>query len=816
MRCFGSVATSASQLKAFVRHALGQIALFGLLCCHVNVASASDHLVIASGGRTQATVVVAATAGPWERRAAQDLVIFIERMTNARPALVDRSEAASVALLGSAPVLVVGQAALELQPQLQQELNRVAKPNPVLRADAIVLKRSGNKIFLAGNNDDAHYYAVAEMLRRWGCRWYMPGVFGESIPARPTLSVGELSHAYAPPFEVRRYWLSWLGDPTGKDEFMRRNFFNDVYVPSGHALGQYTKDLIPKGKTVLNVPISDDATAKHVATQILPAFKAGKDVSLSMEDGLYASDSAEDRALAGLQYDKYFLGPSYTDAFMGLYNKVADHVQAAAPDSRARLGFLAYSNMTLPPVKPLTAAAPLVAYLAPIDIDPIHAIDDPRSPPRQEYGDMVKKWNRVMQGRLVIYDYDQSMLVWRDLPNPSHQAFRRDVKFYRAEGILGVDTESRGAMATTLTNLHLRGQLLWNPDIDVEEQLAEFYTNFYGPAAKPIADYWNAIFRAWQETLVTEHEYFVATAIYTPQLMAQLRRHLMAAEALHQKAVKSSRGRQMATSDLPMLSERMRFTRLGFDVLTSYTDMVREAATNVDFTAAVAAGEKGLAARGQLADMNPTFTTFKKIGETSYAWWPGEVNQYRELLPYTNGTKGSLVKKLPLVWNFRRDPNARGVAENWPGQPVDDSAWRELPQPLTLQARHQLAGQWEPLRTDLYAQAQGVIGTDHQSYAGLAWYHTEFTLNSSEASSALRVRFPGIFNDAFIYVNGQLLGQRQLPHALWWANDYRFEWDVELSGHVKPGVNRLDLQLDIANHFGGIFRRPFIYRVVAP
>ena len=97
---------------------------------------------------------------------------------------------------------------------------------------------------------------------------------------------------------------------------------------------------------------------------------------------------------------------------------------------------------------------------------------------------------------------------------------------YRAAGILGVDTESRGALATTLTNLYLRGQLLWNPDTDADALLADFYVRFYGPAAKPMARYWGEIFRAWQETLVTEHEYFVAPAIYTPELIGRLRSHL--------------------------------------------------------------------------------------------------------------------------------------------------------------------------------------------------------------------------------------------------------------------------------------------------
>ena len=158
-------------------------------------------------------------------------------------------------------------------------------------------------------------------------------------------------------------------------------------------------------------------------------------------------------------------------------------------------------------------------------------MDDAKSAPRREYRTVMEKWAKVMQGRLVIYDYDQSMLVWRDLPNPSHQAFRHDVKLYLKAGILGVDTETRGATATTLTNFYLRGQLLWNPQADCDELLADFYERFYGPAAKPMAAYWGAVFKAWETTLATEHEYFVAPAIYTPELLATLAKHLNEAKA---------------------------------------------------------------------------------------------------------------------------------------------------------------------------------------------------------------------------------------------------------------------------------------------
>ena len=56
--------------------------------------------------------------------------------------------------------------------------------------------------------------------------------------------------------------------------------------------------------------------------------------------------------------------------------------------------------------------------------------------------------------------------------------------------------------------------------------------------------------------------------------------------------------------------------------------MVRAAASEGDYKAAVAAGERGLAVRKQLAQLNPTFTTrvvgvAEETAQGGPAWWPG-------------------------------------------------------------------------------------------------------------------------------------------------------------------------------------------------
>lgn len=767
-------------------------------------------LLIAENGKSDAIIVVSPAAGEWERKAAVDLARTIELMTGAKPAMATNEAAIDLALKAKTPMFILGAAAIKVESGLSRELAKVSKKKTLLRADAIVLKRDGNRIFLAGSNDEAQYFAVSELMRRWGCRWFTSSDFGECIPTCDKLLVGDLDYAYGSAFEIRNFWVSWNGDYTGHSEFKYRNMMNTEIVPNGHCLATFTRDIAPGGD-IFRVPIAEPATAEHVAKQIAARFAKGERIMLGMEDGVYKSDSPRDKELMSLQYDKYMMMPSMTDAFLEFYNNVARTLRKQYPKSDAKIGFLAYCNITIPPVRKMVAEKALVAYLAPIDIDPIHGMDDPNSPPRQEYRDMLYKWAQVMEGRVAIYDYDQSMLVWRDIPNPSIASIQQDFKHYRKAGILGVSTESRNALGTTFINLYLRGQLLWNPDADVNALLAEFYPAFYGPAAVPMSNYWNAIFKAWANTIVTEHEYFLIPAIYTPELVATLKGQLEAAEA----AIQPLKGKASLSRNEKLYLDRMRFTRLSFGIIENYTAMVRAAATEGNYAAAVAAGARALAIREELSLMNPAFTTHNKPGmlESGSAWFPGEIQQYAGLAQCVAGTNGTLVMQLPLEWAFRRDKADQGLKEKWATVTPDLTYWKEKGATYTLDSRKDYpTNQWEVLRTDLYIQAQGVRDPDRQSYTGFGWYRTDLDLKADQVAGKVRLMFPGVFNECWLYVNGECVAERKLGSPMWWFNDYKFEWDVDLAGKLKPGVNSLALRFSNPHHFGGIFRRPFLYQ----
>ena len=284
-----------------------------------------------------------------------------------------------------------------------------------------------------------------------------------------------------------------------------------------------------------------------------------------------------------------------------------------------------------------------------------------------------------------------------------------------------------------------------------------------------------------------------------------------------ERAVENLRafGRRLSRNESLYL-ERLRFVRLGYETLKSYIGMVEAAATEVDFQKAVAAGEEGLRARDALTQMNKAFTTTQM--EKGYAFWTGEVAQYRELNAFVNGEKGRLLAKLPLEWSFHRDPGGTGMAKGLLDGPIDLSFWRKHNDEFSLDRRKDYpVDQWEMIRTDRYVQAQGIRHPDRQSYTGDMWYRADVDLSADDAADNPHMRFPGLFNECELYVNGKEAARRR-QNVLWWQNDYRFEWDVSLKNRLHVGINTVALRCHNPHHMGGMFRRPFIYTpiVAAP
>lgn len=93
------------------------------------------------------------------------------------------------------------------------------------------------------------------------------------------------------------------------------------------------------------------------------------------------------------------------------------------------------------------------------------------------------------------------------------------------------------------------------------------------------------------------------------------------------------------------------------------------------------------------------------------------------------------VVTLPEQWAFQTDPADTGVKDKWFAAAFDDKAWKPI----------RVGQPWE-----------ATIGP----YDGFAWYRTQVQLPTSLPPGKLALQFGGVDEEAWVYLNGQYLGER--------------------------------------------------------
>ena len=148
------------------------------------------------------------------------------------------------------------------------------------------------------------------------------------------------------------------------------------------------------------------------------------------------------------------------------------------------------------------------------------------------------------------------------IPNPSQMAFREDVKHYRDAGILGRQHRKPQRFGDDVHKSIFARAAVVEPERGRRAPFSSTISTrgFLAQAAGPMKKYWDTIFTAWQDTIVTEHEYFVAPAIYTPDVVEKLGTYLREAEASIQQM--DARDGHLSRNEQRYL-QRMRFMRLG-------------------------------------------------------------------------------------------------------------------------------------------------------------------------------------------------------------------------------------------------------------
>ncbi|MCC7351516.1 MAG: beta galactosidase jelly roll domain-containing protein [Phycisphaerales bacterium] len=142
---------------------------------------------------------------------------------------------------------------------------------------------------------------------------------------------------------------------------------------------------------------------------------------------------------------------------------------------------------------------------------------------------------------------------------------------------------------------------------------------------------------------------------------------------------------------------------------------------------------------------------------------------------------GKAIAAFPAEWNFSIDPDNQGESQGWYRERYNDAKWIRLPVP----------GFWED-----------VVGP----YDGYGWYRVQFTLTTDMIKQPLAIFFQGVDEEAWVYLNGQLIGERTVestgrpPVDIW---DKSFK--VPLGRGMRAGRNTLVVKVHDQGQAGGIY-----------
>ncbi len=365
----------------------------------------------------------------------------------------------------------------------------------------------------------ATLYGVASFLEQLGVRWYFPYEDGTVIPSSPTLAVAEQDTEMAPKFPIRdfMYYNTMETDAEGVLWFKRMKYgASYLYSNDGHSTRNIVKNpemeaAHPEfyaradgeilhghdgGVPKLSNPGFRDISAEFVRKGF-EAYPELGNMTLGMPDGFTKIDEEDARV---------WVKPDATAE-----NRFSDYVWDYWLDMAARikesnpgktLTCYSYTTYQEPPSQveklPDNVGVCMV-YGVSLSMLPIY---------RDIFTPMREKWlSMLTSDRFFIWEY---CLYYRrnapTVPVAFTKLLQQDMQTLNGicEGkfieIMPDNNRERRRIAyPALTHMihYLQGKLYWNPDLDLQALLDEFYQLYYGPGAPEMKQFWEFAEEVW-------------------------------------------------------------------------------------------------------------------------------------------------------------------------------------------------------------------------------------------------------------------------------------------------------------------------------
>ena len=456
-----------------------------MLMASLTVSAAAVEIV--SKGEPVAVVVVADGAGKQVADAASLLVSCISESTGATlavsPTLPEEGNAIAV---GTHPAL---DASLPDQAELDDDGFDILFPND-------------RTAWIAGKTDWGTEFGVCEFLERYvGVRWLMPGPDGADVPAHATITMPPEPVRQEPAFFSRLF--SGLSG-NAQNEWARRNRMHGR-VSFHHNLLRlfppetYTKthpEFFPVKDGERYLPETNNThhwqpcfTAPGIVEEAIKNICAYFDAHPEATSySLGANDSSGycqcDECMARISGERNFLQRvDYSDLYFDWANRVIEGVLEKHPDKW--FGCLAYSEVAAPPTK-VDVHPRLIPYMT---YDRMKW----REPGIRRTGEeLTRHWHKKSP---VLGWYDYIYGTPYVLPRVWFHHMAEYYRFGHANGVRAQYAEAYPNWGEG-PKLYVSLKLQWDPSLNVDELLDEWYTRCVGPEAAPfLAKY----FAHWED-----------------------------------------------------------------------------------------------------------------------------------------------------------------------------------------------------------------------------------------------------------------------------------------------------------------------------
>jgi hypothetical protein len=459
-------------------------------------AGATAGFPVVRGGQAKCQIVLGKDALAVEKQAAADLARCLKLMTSVEVPLVDEGKEKA-----GLPKIMVGPCALPAD-----VMKRVNDRD----YGGYIITQVGPDLILRGPSEFGSANAVYGLLEdTLGCHWFMPSELFEYVPKRAEVVLPALDVATNPGFRFRYFSGVTEGGPWQyRNRLDQPGNPNAPFLAQGHILyaiyppSQYGKthpEYFPLLGGKRRVPTEDSDQYANPCTSNPEVVQVAVDKinkffddrpkasthSLCINDTNIWCQCEKCKAL-DVPLPVWRGREIYSDRYYTYANAVARGVAAKHPNQF--IGVFAYWGVEPTPVK-IPRLEPNM-YVG-ITQDCAQHFDPAY---RQTDYDFITQWQKKA-AHVGKYDYfGLGAIVPRYYPH----LIAQDIKHSKAVGLEGYHSEAYPLWPSFGPHIYIAARMLYNPALDVDKLLGEYFTDLYGPAAPEMAAFYQTMEDAWR------------------------------------------------------------------------------------------------------------------------------------------------------------------------------------------------------------------------------------------------------------------------------------------------------------------------------